>query len=46
MGRAAHLSLLATPNQRDRNAAEAALVRLGIMHLSDRPVTEISGGER
>jgi iron complex transport system ATP-binding protein len=46
MGRAARLPLLAAPGRRDREAAEAALVRLGIAHLADRPVTELSGGER
>ena len=46
MGRAARLPLLAAPGARDRAAAEAALDRLGIAHLADRPVTELSGGER
>lgn len=46
MGRAARLPLLAAPGRRDREAAEAALARLGIAHLADRPVTELSGGER
>lgn len=46
MGRAARLPLLAAPGRRDRDAAEAALARLGIAHLADRPVTELSGGER
>jgi iron complex transport system ATP-binding protein len=46
MGRAARLPLLATPGRQDRAAAEAALARLGIGHLADRPVTELSGGER
>ncbi|MBY0336427.1 MAG: ABC transporter ATP-binding protein [Acetobacteraceae bacterium] len=46
MGRAARLPLLAAPGRADMMAAEAALARLGIAHLADRPVTEISGGER
>jgi len=46
MGRAARLPLLAAPGARDRAAAEEALARLGIAHLADRPVTELSGGER
>lgn len=46
MGRAALLPLLAAPGQRDRAVAEAAMARLGIAHLADRPVTELSGGER
>lgn len=46
MGRAARLPLLAAPGARDLALAEAALDRLGISHLADRPVTELSGGER
>jgi iron complex transport system ATP-binding protein len=46
MGRAALLPLLAAPGRHDRDVAEAALARLGIAHLADRPVTELSGGER
>lgn len=46
MGRAARLPLLTAPGARDREVAEAALARLGIAHLADRPVTELSGGER
>jgi iron complex transport system ATP-binding protein len=46
MGRAARLPALAAPGRRDREIAEAALARLGIAHLAERPVTELSGGER
>ena len=46
MGRAARLPLLASPGAHDRAVAEAALDRLGIGGLADRPVTELSGGER
>lgn len=46
MGRAAQLPLLAAPGHRDRELAEAALARLGVGHLADRPVTTLSGGER
>jgi iron complex transport system ATP-binding protein len=46
MGRSAHLGIFAAPGRRDREAAEAALERLGIGHLADRPYTEVSGGER
>ncbi len=46
MGRAARLPFLAAPGRRDRNAADAALARLGIAHFALRPVTELSGGER
>ena len=45
MGRDAHLPLLAAPERRDREAAEAAFNRLGSAHLAMRPVTEISCGE-
>lgn len=46
MGRAAHLGLLSRPGRRDRAAAEAAIARIGISHLVDRPFTAVSGGER
>ena len=46
MGRAARLPFLAAPGAKDRAIAEAALHRLGIGHLADRAVTELSGGER
>ena len=46
MGRTAHGGLFARPGARDRAVASAMLERLGIAHLSDRPVTMISGGER
>ena len=46
MGRAAHLPALAAPGRHDRALADAALRRLGIGHLADRPVTAMSGGER
>lgn len=46
MGRAARLPLLAAPGAQDMRVAEEALERLGIARLADRPVTELSGGER
>jgi iron complex transport system ATP-binding protein len=46
MGRTAHGSLLAAPTARDREVSHAALERFGIASLSQRPYTEISGGER
>jgi iron complex transport system ATP-binding protein len=46
MGRTAHGSLFARPSLRDRTIASAMLERFGIAHLSDRPYTMISGGER
>jgi iron complex transport system ATP-binding protein len=46
MGRTAHLGVFSVPGSRDREVAERALESLGIAHLADKPVTEISGGER
>ncbi|WP_425452564.1 ABC transporter ATP-binding protein [Methylobacterium radiodurans] len=46
MGRLAHQRALAGPGPADVAAAEAALARLGIAHLAERPVTQVSGGER
>lgn len=46
MGRAARLPTFARPGAVDRAAAFAALDRLGITALAERPVTELSGGER
>jgi iron complex transport system ATP-binding protein len=46
MGRTAHIDLFATPSARDIEVAEEMVDLLGIVHLSDQPYTEISGGER
>ena len=46
MGRSAHSNLFSRPSAHDREVAQAALERFGIAKLSDRPYTEISGGER
>jgi len=46
MGRTPHGSLFGRPTRRDRTVAAAALERFGIAHLSTRPYTMISGGER
>ncbi|MBV9077137.1 MAG: ABC transporter ATP-binding protein [Methylobacteriaceae bacterium] len=46
MGRSAHAGLLAKPSARDREVARAAIARLGIEPLAERPITRISGGER
>ena len=46
MGRTAHLGVFSVPGSRDRDVAERALESLGIAHLADQSVTEISGGER
>lgn len=46
MGRTAHGGLFAGPSAHDRAIAAAMLERMGIAHLTDRPTTMISGGER
>ena len=46
MGRTAHLGVFSSPSKKDFGVAERALESLGIPHLADKPVTEISGGER
>ena len=46
MGRAAHRGVFARPGPRDREQANAALARLGIGVLAQRPIHRVSGGER
>jgi iron complex transport system ATP-binding protein len=46
MGRTAHRGVFASPRAGDRDIAAAALERLGIGHLADRPIHAVSGGER
>ena len=46
MGRTAHLGAFASPGKHDLVLAERVLDSLGIASLADKPVTEISGGER
>lgn len=46
MGRSARTDLFAAPSARDREAARAAIERLGIAHLGGRAYTRVSGGER
>lgn len=46
MGRAAHVGWFAQPSADDRAVAAEALGRVGIARLAQRPMTEISGGER
>jgi iron complex transport system ATP-binding protein len=46
MGRTAHGTLFSRPNAADRAIAARMLERLGILHLAERPYTNISGGER
>ena len=46
MGRAPHLGRFASPSKKDAALAEVALSKVGMLHIKDRPYTEISGGER
>lgn len=46
MGRTARLGTFAQPGPRDRQAAQAALARLGIGALAGRDYTRLSGGQR
>lgn len=46
MGRTAHGNLFSRPTAADRAIAAQTLERFGIAHLSERPYTMISGGER
>jgi iron complex transport system ATP-binding protein len=46
MGRTAHGNLFSRPSAADRAVAARMLERFGIAHLSERPYTMISGGER
>jgi iron complex transport system ATP-binding protein len=46
MGRAPHLKLFATPSHRDTEIAQEKLELVGMLHLKDKPYTQISGGER
>jgi len=46
LGRTPHLGLLAFESRADVAAAERALDRLGLSHLTDRSVLQLSGGER
>lgn len=46
MGRTAHIGYFASPGREDKDIAMEKLKFLGIEHLSDKPYTDISGGER
>ncbi len=45
MGRTAYLGLFESPSRKDMHMAEEALERIGVRHLSNRPYTQLSGGE-
>jgi len=46
MARASRIGTFATPSAHDRELSFAALDRLGLAHLAERSLNEISGGER
>lgn len=46
MGTAGAHSLFSSPGKAQKEAAHRAIERMGISHLSDRSIAEISGGER
>ena len=46
MARTSHLDRLAVPSSSDEASARKAMELVGIAHLSDRPLDQISGGER
>lgn len=46
LGRLAHRAPYAAPAPQDREAVERALAETDALHLADRPVGEMSGGER
>ena len=46
MGRTAHVGAFASPSRNDLAVVSRVLASLEIEHLADRPVTQISGGER
>jgi iron complex transport system ATP-binding protein len=46
MGRTPHVGRLGTRTSPDRAAVDEAMERAAVANLADRPVTEVSGGER
>ncbi|HVX46439.1 MAG TPA: ABC transporter ATP-binding protein [Mycobacteriales bacterium] len=46
MGRARHVPVYGTPGPADREAAHAALARVGLSALSGHPYLQLSGGEQ
>lgn len=46
MGRTPRISAFSTPSDTDRELVTKTLDELGLLHLAERPYTEVSGGER
>jgi len=46
MGRHPHIDRFGSPSESDFRLVEEAMAMADILHLADRPVTEVSGGER
>ena len=46
MGRAPHISVFRSPRKQDYRITAHALDKIGISHLADKTIAEISGGER
>ena len=46
LGRTAHMGLFAAPAPKDLQIAYQCLEQLGVVHLAQRPYTELSGGEQ
>lgn len=45
MGRAAYTGTFSSPSAEDRAIAESSLEQLGLIHLKDKPYTQLSGGQ-
>lgn len=46
MGRAPHLDSMSSPSKKDYLIAQECLEKLNMAHMSDKPYTELSGGEK
>jgi iron complex transport system ATP-binding protein len=45
MGRVSYTGLFSLPSKEDKNIAEEALEKVGMLKLKDKPYTQLSGGE-
>ncbi len=45
MGRAPYISPFSSPTEEDMRIAKEAIAQVGVSHLMDKPVNEVSGGE-